>query len=801
MVAPQYAQMINEAKASNPNLIEDRPVKRRKKNSMFVEKGLGDVELLEPVAPSSTVAEEDMDNVDGLFEEPKEEPVEGLEVFRPPNLLPSHSQTIDISEDDSDADADFEDVDFEPAIPSRGPGANDEDVEPEHFELNLTATAADSVPSRAPRKKGRVFSKQERLVHLNTHKLHMVCLLASLRVRNRWCNDGQVQKRLLRLLNEKNRQWFKIDPSWTQFRRAESTKKGLNIAGPIWLANFKITARGMRRAYYDDDEGGEFRVSPDMDDVLDLEDFRKAAIKMEGSRIVGAMLYCALLRACGLDVRLVCSMQLLPINAGSKSRPLLRGVSVSGPTTPVRTPTPLVNQPPPDNSTGRSIPSIASRRRIDPMEALEPQAPRPVPKLPKMKHIIESPFPVFWLEVLEEAHQRWMPVDPLVSCTVDKRLKFEPPASDVENAMVYVMGLDTDGFVKDVTRRYTTWYLAKTRKNRVESTPGGERWLRRVLRPFTSRWPTDTDDIEDQELLGFEQREKMPTSIQDFKGHPRYVLERDLRSNEVLEFPRHEIGKVKAGKGGKMEPVYRRTDVKIVRSADGWYRHEGREVKEGEQPVKIRPARRTKVEDDDQEGEDARVALYTEDQTGVYAAPPVVNGRVPKNIYGNLDLYVPSMVPAGGVHIPHQKAGIAARILGIDFADAVTGFEFRGRHGTAVVKGVVVAGEFDEAVMAVIDAYADEERQLVEDKRKLLVLRMWKKFMVGLRIKERVDAYEVDGEDKPDAVLKEAVEDEHETGMTSEEYDMDEGGGFMPGDDGGGFLPEDDDGGGGFLQD
>jgi hypothetical protein len=50
--------------------------------------------------------------------------------------------------------------------------------------------------------------------------------------------------------------------------------------------------------------------------------------------------------------------------------------------------------------------------------------------------------------------------------------------------------------------------------------------------------------------------------------------------------------------------------------------------------------------------EHAGTNLYTEDQTEVYAAPPIVNGRVPKNSYGNLDIYVPSMVPPGGAHIP-----------------------------------------------------------------------------------------------------------------------------------------------------
>ena len=67
--------------------------------------------------------------------------------------------------------------------------------------------------------------------------------------------------------------------------------------------------------------------------------------------------------------------------------------------------------------------------------------------------------------------------------------------------------------------------------------------------------------------------------MQDFKNHPYYVLERHLRRNEVIH-PRNEVGKV--GVGGhastSLEIIYRRRDVKVVRSADKWYRL-GREVK------------------------------------------------------------------------------------------------------------------------------------------------------------------------------------------------------------------------------
>lgn len=112
----------------------------------------------------------------------------------------------------------------------------------------------------------------------------------------------------------------------------------------------------------------------------------------------------------------------------------------------------------------------------------------------------------------------------------------------------------------------------------------------------------------------------------------------------------------------------------------------------------------------------------------------------------------------------------------------MTGFKFQGRHGTAILQGCVVASEYREAVEAVIEGFQDERAQAEEDRRALAALRMWKRFLVYLRIKERVDTYEVEGEDSNDAADAELqVGDlEQDEGMESEEYDDDGGGGFFP---------------------
>lgn len=345
--------------------------------------------------------------------------------------------------------------------------------------------------------------------------------------------------------------------------------------------------------------------------------------------------------------------------------------------------------------------------------------------------------------------------------------------------MSYVVAFEDDASARDVTRRYTKSYNAKTLRNRVESTKGGVKWWQKTMSFFEKPFMDDRDQAETGELTAKTAAEPMPRNVQDFKDHPVYALERHLRRNEVI-FPKRVIGQVAVGKSGSknqvLEPVYRRGDVHTVRSADGWYRL-GRDIKNGEQPLKRVPANRNKVletnDDEDDLEEAAETPLYAEFQTELYTPPPVIKGKVPRNAYGNIDVYVPSMVPPGGFHLKHPEAARAARILGIDYADAVTGFQFKGRHGTAVIQGIVAANQYREALEEVLRCLEDERLQEEIERKTAEALRLWKHFLVKLRIAERVKNYAVEGEDinKVDSPLDDNIEEEEEFG--------------------GGFFPED----------
>ncbi|KAK3711477.1 hypothetical protein LTR37_009656 [Vermiconidia calcicola] len=647
------------------------------------------------------------------------------------------------SEDEDESEFGFEDVDLQHHSSTEGEDDND----------GIADVSISLDPATTPKRRAQVRRKPasavDKAFRLLVHKMHVLYLLGHCMFINSRCDNEVVHLHLRPLLSKKTVSYLNPKTEDSQFQRNRSFMDGLLQASEAFHAQFKVTVSGMRRAKWATDDGEEGPASPNDTEPMDRADFITAARDMEGSQDTGNQLFCAMLRSVGVEARLVCSLQPLPFaNISAKSstpqkptKPVVYAMA-SG-THSAATDTNHEDSGT-DNSNGTGKIPSARRRLGQPTFASEPVAPTSTP-VKKKKAVRKLTYPIFWTEAFNAAHQKWVPVDPIITQTIAKPTKFEPPSSYEWNQMSYVLAFEPDCVARDVTRRYTKAFNAKTRRQRVESTEGGSAWLKKALRIFRRRGEAlDRDAIEDAELAQREAKEGMPANVLDFKDHPYYALERHMKRHEVLS-PKREVGKVNAGTAAKprMEAVYRRQDVLVCRSADKWFRGFGRIVTEGEVPVKRVPAQRSraKVEESEDEREDL-TPLYAPHQTEVYVPPPVENGRVPRNAYGNLDIYVPSMVPAGGAHIRHALARDAARLLGAEYADAVTGFQFngRGRKGTAVVEGVIVAAEQVDAVNAVIQALQDEKVEEESRGRSAVALRMWKRFLTGLRIQERVSS-------------------------------------------------------------
>ena len=116
----------------------------------------------------------------------------------------------------------------------------------------------------------------------------------------------------------------------------------------------------------------------------------------------------------------------------------------------------------------------------------------------------------------------------------------------------------------------------------------------------------------------------MPTSIGGFKNHPLYALERHLKKFEVLHPKEPVLGSIRG------EKIYPRQCIKTVATADS-YRKQGREIIEGEQPIKMVKSSATTLEKKrlhemaKQDGQEVLVPCYGEWQTRKIVPDPVVN--------------------------------------------------------------------------------------------------------------------------------------------------------------------------------
>jgi len=141
-----------------------------------------------------------------------------------------------------------------------------------------------------------------------------------------------------------------------------------------------------------------------------------------------------------------------------------------------------------------------------------------------------------------------------------------------------------------------------------------------------------------------------------------------------------------------------------------------------------------------EEGEesDEQSLLYGDWQTIPWIPAVAVNGLVPKNSRGHVDLWDSSHLPGGCTHLPYPRIASMARKLGIDYADAMVGFEVK--HGRSLPKfnGIVVVTETADQVLT---AYLEREKEIAEreeKKRMDSICFNWKRLVRGSIIRYKV---------------------------------------------------------------
>ncbi|KAJ5123953.1 Rad4 beta-hairpin domain 1 [Penicillium bovifimosum] len=758
---------------------------------------------------------------------------------------------------ESDEDEE-EDIDWEDAMDAKTTSTTPIVAGPELQDLELTLDKNETHVSDLPDgKKGP--SKIERQIRIQTHCMHVQCLLFHNAIRNAWSNDAKVHEILRKKLPDglhkevkkwriasglelppptpeppkskkkgkkaKNKDWSadseRLEPGQPDMSRGDPIITLMKVLVAYWRKQFHITAPGLRKYGYRQVSALEAAITDFREEqhdperhgerIANLDEFRATAERMQGSRDVGAQLFTALVRALGIEARLVGSLQ--PLGFG-----WTKG-EIYNPTTPAK----AESAEDPDNE-GDS-------------EASEPETDEADNKAPNNKRKQfdkDLPFPIYWTEVASPVTNEIISVDPLVLShpvapfNTELQANFEPRGAKADRAkqvICYVVAHSADGTAKEVTTRYLkrrTW-PGKTKGFRmpIEKVPVGKQghyiafdWFGMVLRGYqrARKSKTAVDELEDTRDLQPNQPEKKKSTsttdtLQSLRTSPDFVLERFLRREEALRPGAEPVRTFVTGKGAraKEEPVYRRKDVLKCLSAESWHK-EGRQTKPGAVPLKRVPIRavtlqrKREVEElHRQTGEKPLQGLYAREQTEYIIPPPIRDGRIPKNEYGNIDCFVPSMVPAGAAHVPLSGTVRICKKLGIDYAEAVTGFEFGSKMAVPVIQGVVVAEENEGLLRDAWRVEAAEKRKKEELKAEKRILQTWRKFLFGLRIMERVrDEYggsDPEGdrereEHNPFALKKgkkevDVGEDEDGHDQEEEYNAIDHGGGFLlPGEEG-----------------
>ncbi|KAK9771262.1 putative Rad4 transglutaminase-like domain-containing protein [Seiridium cardinale] len=446
--------------------------------------------------------------------------------------------------------------------------------------------------------------------------------------------------------------------------------------------------------------------------------------------------------------------------------------------------------------------------------------PRPAPKV----YDKDLDFPLYWTEVLSPVTHKWLPVDPIVKSVIGTNRELieslEPRGAKADKAkqiMAYVVGYSRDGTAKDVTVRYLRKQLFPGRTkgcrmgvekipiyNKYGKVKRYERfdWFKFALSGYGRGSPkhpiTELDNMEDATDLTPAVPEKKEVkegeeTLQYYKTSKEYVLQRHLKREEAL-LPTATPVKVfrNKGKGGKVdeEDVYSRKDVVSVKSAETWHK-QGRAPLPGAEPLKHAPyraattnRRREIAEAEARTGEKVMQPLYSEEQTDWIIPPPIENGVIPKNDYGNIDMFAEHMCPEGAVHLPYRGAVRVCKRMGIDYAEAVVGFEFGHRMAVPVIRGVVVAEEHEEKVLEEIEKDEAERQRKEDEKRRKTALGMWRKLLMGMRIAARIKEEYGHLEDKETVDLGtngDVKSDDGEGGFVKmSERDEDMAGGFLP---------------------
>ncbi|CAF1087295.1 unnamed protein product [Rotaria sp. Silwood1] len=381
--------------------------------------------------------------------------------------------------------------------------------------------------------------------------------------------------------------------------------------------------------------------------------------------------------------------------------------------------------------------SSSSSEIIKNDQAISPESTTKTSKELKSKIKTRSLKPrYYWIELfIETIDDGYIPID-IYTSKINSVTEFEV---NIKFPMLYVWAFDTDLsslYAKDVTKRYSQkWLTTSYRTSNIEhKTNGDPKWYKKFMKKYQPKDKKKSiySEVENKQIENQLARQPIPQSKSELNGHPLYVLKSKLLKFEGI-YPNdtQPIGWFKE------EPIYSRDNIHILRSKQTWLK-EARQVNHGEEPYKIVEGRIKNI--DRKMGVTTRpeLELFGEWQTSEYVPPVAKDGIVPCNEYGNVDLFKPEMLPHGCVHIVEPNAARLCKKLGINYAEAITGFDAHGGGSHPVMEGIVICKEYEQTLR---DALEQQKQIAIEKeikKKEDRIYKNWRKLIRGLIIKQNL---------------------------------------------------------------
>lgn len=600
-------------------------------------------------------------------------------------------------------EGDFEDVDIQ----------GDSNHVCDAAEGNFTFTVNDTRGSGKNKK--RMISSELKQKRLTYYLFYIMFHLFVVSQKNLWCNNKRLQTVLDPLLP--SRIFNSLHPPKDIKLPVKSTNKlihGLKDAIVFWSSYFTVDEKLDIGNYMR--KWNELTTLPlhKAKNILTEKGFVDMILNTRrGSKEVSLLGFVAILRSVGLNCRLVYNMQ-----------------------------------PPDISDIGRLPKKELSRYDYEDLKECE-----------------SFKFPIFWCEVWDKYTKKWLSCDPVFFKTVERHVsnakslsKLCPRISKEEQRLVtrFVVAFNKTSQARDVTPRYTNRYFNKVFMKRFRNNKKLDDWYISYLDLLGNKTgSTKTnkgskikiDEYEDKFMEEKLSIESFPESLKDFQNHPKFVLESKIAKTRFYLSP-----DVKPIGFFKKDKVFLRDNLQPLKTKNKWLQ-EGRVVKEKVLPKVLAKS----FNNHDPEKKEKELFIFEQTESFVPHAP-LANGRIITNKFGNIEIYHPSMIPINCVLLDHPLVVEAADFLKIQYAKAVTGWDYKNaktsrkvsrsqkvngkgnNNVTAKFGGIVCLRDFKDAVIAIVEEMERINYEKKKSEKQKTVMREWVNLFKRLKIKERLSS-------------------------------------------------------------